>query len=397
MHAQPQRMLKRLIKQYGQELIDDPRRTEALLRDLCGQHTREIFVIVNAQRLHVPSELQAAPAWLPYAAVQSRLTRQLQAKLALTEDAADWAIATWAAALDLTPGSQGQILPWGLGSLLNSEPRATPRDHKGQNAKSGVQSNSAATRKARRRGNRAELGWRLPALTWSGFRLNWPRRIDWPRTRIPGLVWGGGLALMVVIVVASTIWMARDRPAPVNAEAATPISAAPVTDETSTIPPAVLESLSLSLPGVYLREAWTLPAYAQVTGDGLFVREGPSVGYDDIAILQIRHTVHVVGFSDDGAWSRIDQPQWGWVNNDFLQFESAFGISVRLQVHVLQAKPYEVAVRQSPRIAGDQIGALPAESIAVAVGVSADGAWLQLAQPVVGWVAANDVADLGSP
>ena len=107
--------------------------------------------------------------------------------------------------------------------------------------------------------------------------------------------------------------------------------------------------------------------------------------------------MRVIGFSDDGEWSQIDQPQMGWVSNEFLQFESAFGVSVRLQVHVLQANSYEVAVRQSPRIGSEQVGGLPAGSTAVAVGESTDAAWRQLVQPVVGWVAANDVVDLGSP
>ena len=86
MHAQPPRTLKSLLKQYGQELIDDPRRTEALLRDLCGQHTREIFVLVNAQKQRVPSDLLAAPAWMPRQATYSRLSKLLQTKLALTEE-----------------------------------------------------------------------------------------------------------------------------------------------------------------------------------------------------------------------------------------------------------------------------------------------------------------------
>lgn len=112
MHQQPPRTLKRLLKQYGQELIDDPRRTEALLRDLCGQHTREIFVLVNAQKQRVPSELRTAPTWMPRQAVYTRLSRMLQTKLAITEDAADWAVLSWAAALDLDALPKGETWSW---------------------------------------------------------------------------------------------------------------------------------------------------------------------------------------------------------------------------------------------------------------------------------------------
>ena len=394
MHAQPQRTLKRLIKQYGQELVDDPRRTEALLRDLCGQHTREIFVIVNAQRLHVASELQSAPAWLPYAAVQSRLTRQLQTKLALTEDAADWAVDAWAAALDITPDNQQPSLPWGLGNLMrgDQDDDATPRSGKRQAAKAGVQSGGAA-RRTRRRGVRAELGRHLPALVWPA----WPPR--WTRPSLPRLALGAGLATLAVVAIAVAIWMAREEPAPVNAEAAPASSSAAVAgSQAGATPSVLLETLSLSQPGVYLRDTWDVPLYAQVTVDGLFVREGPATGYRDIAILSARDSVRVVGFSDDGVWSQIDQPRVGWVSNEYLQFEAAIGASVRLQVSVAQAKPYEVVVRDSPRAGSSQVGVLPAGTTAVVVGVTTDdgGMWLQMAQPA-GWVTANDVTIVGSP
>ena len=125
MHAQPPRTLKRLLKQYGQELIDDPRRTEALLRDLCGQHTREIFVLVNAQKQHVPNDLIAAPAWMPRQATYSRLSRLLQTKLALTEDAANWAVAAWAAALELDALPKGDGWSWLPDQLRGPAPKSS--------------------------------------------------------------------------------------------------------------------------------------------------------------------------------------------------------------------------------------------------------------------------------
>src|SRR5687768_9988851 len=142
MHAQPTRTLKRLLKQYGQELIDDPRRTEALLRDHCGQHTREIFVLVNAQKQRVPSELLAAPAWMPRQATYSRLSRILQSKLALTEDAANWAVAAWAAALELEALPKGDAWSWLPGKARTPPPNSgrKPRGKKRQNTPSSVQS-----------------------------------------------------------------------------------------------------------------------------------------------------------------------------------------------------------------------------------------------------------------
>jgi uncharacterized protein YgiM (DUF1202 family) len=223
-----------------------------------------------------------------------------------------------------------------------------------------------------------------------------PFHFTWPK--FSGLALAAGLAVIAVAVIALTLWMAREAPAPVSAEAAPTPSVSPVADEQpDATPPPALETLSLSPPGLYLAAAWDLPVYAHVTADGLFVREGPSLAYSDIAILQARDSVHVVGFSDDGAWSQIDLPRWGWVSNDFLQFESAFGVSVRLQVRVLQAKPYGVAVRNSPRPGGEQVAVLPPGSAAVAVATDDAERWWQLIEPVAGWVAANDVSILGRP
>ncbi len=130
MHAQPPRILKRLLKQYGQELINDPRRTEALLRDHCGQHTREIFVLVNAQKQRVPSELRDAPTWMPRRALYTRLSRMLQTKLALTEDAADWAVKAWASALDLDSPPKGEAWSWLPSQLRAPAPKSSrkPRE-----------------------------------------------------------------------------------------------------------------------------------------------------------------------------------------------------------------------------------------------------------------------------
>ena len=152
MHAQPPRTLKRLLKQYGQELIDDPRRTEALLRDHCGQHTREIFVLVNAQKQRVPNELLAAPTWMPRQATYSRLSRILQTKLAITEDAADWAVASWAAALEIDAMPKGDAWSWLPGKQRTPPPSGgrKSRSKKRQNSPSGVQSQKSNTRNSAR-------------------------------------------------------------------------------------------------------------------------------------------------------------------------------------------------------------------------------------------------------
>lgn len=57
MHDAPRQKLRELIVEYGRSLCDDPRRCEALLKDYCGQHKREIFVLVNALKNRVAEDL----------------------------------------------------------------------------------------------------------------------------------------------------------------------------------------------------------------------------------------------------------------------------------------------------------------------------------------------------
>ena len=105
---------------YGTEVCTDPRRVEALLRDLCGEHRLEISVIVAATVEEVPVELLASKdGGLPLT-VGERLARQLQDNVGLSDENARWAVATWAFALDIIEISslapteiarQGPLLP----------------------------------------------------------------------------------------------------------------------------------------------------------------------------------------------------------------------------------------------------------------------------------------------
>lgn len=96
---QPRETLCELIATYGRALCDDPRRCEALLRDLCGTHRREIHVLVSALRERVAADLLAASEGVPREVLWARLTQRLQDNLGLTEDLARWAVDSWALAL----------------------------------------------------------------------------------------------------------------------------------------------------------------------------------------------------------------------------------------------------------------------------------------------------------
>lgn len=100
----PRQKLAELIATYGKSLSDDPRRCEGLLRDVCGEHRREIHVLVNALKEGVVTELTTASVSAgPPEVILTRLIRRLQENLGLTEDAARWSVESWALALGVIP------------------------------------------------------------------------------------------------------------------------------------------------------------------------------------------------------------------------------------------------------------------------------------------------------
>ncbi|MFO1419716.1 MAG: SUMF1/EgtB/PvdO family nonheme iron enzyme [Candidatus Competibacteraceae bacterium] len=105
MNDLPRQKLRELIVQYGRSLCDDPRRCEALLKDYCGQYKREIFVLVSALKNRVAEDLINASAGVPLTLVVGRLIQRLEDELGLAENAARWAVESWALALGMPVAS----------------------------------------------------------------------------------------------------------------------------------------------------------------------------------------------------------------------------------------------------------------------------------------------------
>jgi Right handed beta helix region len=91
--------LSEIIDKYGRSLADDPRRCEALLRDLCGQYKKEINVLVGALKQRVAADLMASSAAMPASVLRARLINRLHDNLGLSEEASRWAVESWAVAL----------------------------------------------------------------------------------------------------------------------------------------------------------------------------------------------------------------------------------------------------------------------------------------------------------
>lgn len=182
-------------------------------------------------------------------------------------------------------------------------------------------------------------------------------------------------------------------------ESVTPIAENPVADEagaSTAVSPIVTPLPELPAPASeYMLKVMALPTWARVNADDpLLVRSEPSTAQPYLGILQDGTSVNVVAYSEDGRWSQITSPYAGWVNNQFLNFinEDAAHSAIRLNVQPRRTQPYEVAVRAEPDANAEVVATLsPDEFVIVAAELEEPGTWLQIADPAVGWVAANDL------
>lgn len=99
MNDAPRQTLRALVARHGTGLCSDARRCEALLRDTAGAHRREVNILVSALKERVPLDLLAAQSAMPRGLLLARLSKRLEDHLALTPEAARWAVDSWALAL----------------------------------------------------------------------------------------------------------------------------------------------------------------------------------------------------------------------------------------------------------------------------------------------------------
>ncbi len=132
MNDQARQALCEIVARYGRGVSDEPRRVQALLSDLCPGMTKEVSVLVTAAERGVPQEAASSSPQLPPQAVVNRATRRLVDETGLTEEAARWAVESWAVALGVVVagGAYGSAtLPVGAapsGAAWGSGPAAAP-------------------------------------------------------------------------------------------------------------------------------------------------------------------------------------------------------------------------------------------------------------------------------
>lgn len=97
--------LRRLIEEYGPDLIRDRARLAGLLRDECGEAKREINLVLDALDEHVVDTLRSPSQVLLLVTIPSCAKRLHDAR-GTEASAALWAVQTWAHALGLADGEE---------------------------------------------------------------------------------------------------------------------------------------------------------------------------------------------------------------------------------------------------------------------------------------------------
>ncbi|MFN8486379.1 MAG: SH3 domain-containing protein [Caldilineaceae bacterium] len=352
MHEQPRRTLCQLIKQYGLALHADPRRTEALLRDLGNAYPREIFVLVHAQKQQVAADLLNAPRWLPQQVLTTQLVKRLQEELALSEEAAQWAVETWAIALNIQPAPPDRAWLW-LKQHMPTQRTLQP-------GLAFIHTLPA---------------WGVRLFPLFGVKLTHAYAAVCglvKRCRAGNFFWLRSWRLpiqLAIILGICAVFIVGSINRNVSSSVPTPL----VVDQVS---------------GIY-----PLPRTAWVGGDQLTVRAAPTINAAARGLLPAGQMLTVIEFSQDGVWSQIAAPAEGWVANAFVLFQSpdAPEIYTIIKVEHAQIKTEQLNVRNGPGLAFPIVGSLGLGQTIEIVATTQDKQWKQIITPIRGWVSTNFV------
>ncbi|MBX2996882.1 MAG: SH3 domain-containing protein [Caldilineaceae bacterium] len=358
MQQRPQQVLRQLIRHYGAGLHADPRRVEALLQDLCGQYQREIFVLVHAQEQQIPHELLNGGALARDPAHWQRLSRRLQDRLAMTADAADWAVQSWAMALNVTPAHyryprsirflverlrQIDLTPLGAGMarLFNWRRRSF--------VESGVQ--------------------------WERQSRGWIESRRWVAPALLALLFFGIIVILAqpnptaVLGRTFSFWQHEE----LDAESAL---------------------LSAQISG-WLEQLYPLPRAVRIGEEPVAVRAEPAFETSILALLTPPGaSVIVDAYTADGRWAHISEPIAGWIEQDgvtqILPAEgSPTGNPIVIMPMAGRITGNGLRVRQSPTVESAILYSLNTGDRVLVLAATQDRSWLQIVDPVQGWVSAD--------
>jgi hypothetical protein len=371
MQQRPQQVLRQLIRHYGPGLHANPRRVEALLQDLCGQYQREIFVLVHAQEQQIPHELLNSGALARDPAQWQRLSRRLQDRLAMTADAADWAVQSWAMALDVTPVHYRYPRPIRfLVERLKQIDLALPG--------AGM-----ARLLNRRRRSFVESG-----VQWEQQPRGW---IETRRWMVPSLL---ALLLFGIIVILAqpnpTAVLGRTFPFWQQEEAAARADAE--------------SALLLAQISGWLDQLYPLPRAVRIGEEPVAVHVDPAFETQILALLTPPGaSVIVDAYTADGRWAHISEPIAGWIEQDGVtQILASAGTPsegaptgnlIVIKPMVGRITGNGLRVRQSPTVESAILQNLNTGDRVLVLAATQDRSWLQIVEPVQGWVSADYITE----
>ena len=120
MNDLPRQKLCEIIAQHGRSLCHDPQRCKGLLLDFCGEYPKEITVLIGTMKEGIPAEILSSQNIIPTEVLLAQFTKRLQDHLALAEEAARWAVESWALALGVV--TQAELVS------MNSSPGQIPEE-----------------------------------------------------------------------------------------------------------------------------------------------------------------------------------------------------------------------------------------------------------------------------
>ena len=362
----PRRTLRRLLAQYGPALLDDPARVDALLADLCGPHHRERFLLVHALRERIPAELLSQPQG---GAVHGRrLSQRLQRRYGFSDEAAQWAIESWALALDIAPLTSR--LPRPLAALVG---RILPtRSYSEAVAHLPTRSYSEAIAHL---SNIPLPQMRRPSsvfLTGANpqNRVQYANRVG---RRLPGWAWLAAAVLIAVLVSGALL----AGPLRTRWEGGSP----PPQADAWQMP-------SAEQVHALLLAAFPLPREARIETELLNVRAEPSAEAQATGVVGPQGAgVTVDGFAADGRWAHISTPVEGWISNDFASYaDEDGGVRLFIRPELLRIQIPGSKVFADPTANETELATLVADQIVIALGISTDESRLRIAAPVSGWI-----------
>lgn len=102
----PRQVLRQIIEKHGKDVAGDARRCESLLNDWAGKYRREVNVLVNAVEERITLDLLAAKISMSPELILTRFEKRLAENTGMTDEAARWAVESWALALDVISEKQ---------------------------------------------------------------------------------------------------------------------------------------------------------------------------------------------------------------------------------------------------------------------------------------------------